>query len=629
MSTPDLVEQYVKIDIHPMITKETPKMEESDDVIQVDGIVEEINNIKTVDGVEICELDEYDCRTHDFCYGYISYDEINLNFVTDDYTISALIDNYNIANKMSRTIKIKLVKYTSDSYNGHIGVPEWFKARYKTFYSFINYVREQHWERLIIINEFPKDACDISGLPPSRLLNIMAENPLRLYSDFPSLALMKDLLMPEQGGLVRQEDLNILSGLNDGDEYDESLPKNVMLMYGWEVVSDKPYRSSMIKPDKLYRSSVIIKSGEIRNFFASLRGINLDMNTDGLNEDQKNAMLSTESRISVIGGPGTGKSFFIERYVDSLQEQGISYFVLALSAVAVDNLDRSPDFKGSTIHMARYYSYQLSTAQVVIVEEVSMVDLTRLWWIAMRAKNCRKIIFVGDKDQIPPPGGMSVISSLLGGCYVYELKECMRRIEPIVEFGSMTFRSLFNNDHIDILPYNMNVLLPLLTEYYLDCHDNLIMATTNNIVDGLNNMINKEINGRGNNIKMGSKVSCRKNDYEYKILNGQDFIVVNFDHGYYTLQSTAESRKDKLIKIPVSVFESHFTLGYVRTISRAQGKESDSVIIIIPAPDRVLTKKTLYTAITRTRGRVIICTNIAESYVLLNEELPECPIFSM
>jgi hypothetical protein len=586
-----------------------------DDVKIIDGAVDVINGRKYVNSVLIEELDGYDCKPYDMCYGYISGHDVNLNFIASDYTVPYLINSFGSC-KIKPVILTKLVDYASDVYNAHIGIPKWFKGSRDVFYNFIFHAKDEHWKRLMTINGFPDDACDISGLSPKKLLSVMEESPLYLYSIFPELALRKDRLTVEGGSCTTQDDLLALSKLSNGTEYGKSLPVEILSMYGWCVIENKTYQCS-----------VAVKSGEIRNFFATLKAINLNVNEEGLNEQQKSAVNSRSTRLFITGGPGTGKSFIINRYVDCLIESSIPYLVVASSAVAVDNLDNRSGFQGSTIHMARYHSYAMSKAQVIIVEEVSMVDLTCLWWIAMRAKSCKKIIFVGDKDQIPPPGGMSVISSLLSGCTTIQLTECMRRIEPIVRFELMTFASLFDNPDIAIIPYDFSLLVPLLADYYMSNVDNLIMATSNKVIDGLNININKHIHGQGMYIHIGSKVSCRKNNYTYKILNGQDFIVESVEHTNYVIRATAESRNNKAIKIPIDVFASHFTLGYCRTMHRSQGKESDSVVIIIPNVDKLLTKNVLYTALTRTRGRVIIVTNVDPSYSLPVDVLPECPIF--
>lgn len=586
-----------------------------EDLIRIDGVVT-IKQGKLYIGEEYYpQLQGINAVDYDLCYGYIQGDEVNVNFVISNRSIDVLIENFQITDIHRGKLK-ELVAYSSSIYNSCAVIPRWFKNNPQIFFNFISYVRENHWKRLLSINGFPSDACDVSGYSPSVLLEIMVSNPLSLYSIFPSLALKKDLLTINGGTLVIEEDIRKLQLISDGVDNDGTMSELSLNIYGWNVVKNK-----------IYSNSVLSKSFEVRNFLSSLRGINITPNLDGLNQTQIKAITSRSNKLFITGGPGTGKSFIIKRYIETFQQMGIGYYVVALSAVAVDNLDDDESFQGSTIHMTKYRNTALSKAKVIIIEEVSMINLTHLWWIAMRAKLCKKIIFVGDKDQIPPFGGLSVTPSLLKGCSVIRLDECMRREEPIIKFDEMTFSSLFDNPNIIIVPYSFDIVVPLLVGYYQNNPNNLILATNNDLVDLINNGINGSINGGCYYISPGSKVSCRRNNYSYNILNGQDFIVEGFDGVEVKLIPIARSRSVNILSVPRDVFFHHFSLGYVRTIHRSQGKESENVVVILPYIDGLLTKNLLYTAITRSKSKVIICTNIHRDYDLPEVVLPECPIF--
>ncbi|MCL2862119.1 MAG: AAA family ATPase [Firmicutes bacterium] len=145
-----------------------------------------------------------------------------------------------------------------------------------------------------------------------------------------------------------------------------------------------------------------------------------------LHETQKEAVKSaTTSGVSVItGGPGTGKTTIIKcilRVLDSLNK---SYTLLAPTGRAAKKMSLATGKDASTIHRKLNINpnndlpAEKITTDVVIVDEVSMVDVYLLHRLLSSIIDGTKVIFVGDKDQLPSVGAGNVLSDIIFSEYI-------------------------------------------------------------------------------------------------------------------------------------------------------------------------------------------------------------------
>ncbi len=137
-------------------------------------------------------------------------------------------------------------------------------------------------------------------------------------------------------------------------------------------------------------------------------------NSITLNTDQQNAIKKclTSPIFAIHGGAGTGKTFLIKtliNYYKSLSIQPLSVVLLAPTGTAADRITESTGFRASTIHrfLASLEAQEIDIAPVdiILIDEFSMVSLELLYRLLMVVNGEKtKIIFVGDKDQLPAIG---------------------------------------------------------------------------------------------------------------------------------------------------------------------------------------------------------------------------------
>ena len=170
----------------------------------------------------------------------------------------------------------------------------------------------------------------------------------------------------------------------------------------------------------------------------------------GQDEQKRAAAVASLRRFSVIsGGPGTGKTFTVARIVALLQEQatagqGPALRIKALAptgkaaqrlmesmTAAIENLATAPDVRAasvtttSTIHRALGFLPQTPTrfrhnqdnplpADVVVVDEASMVDLALMSKLVDAVPTTARLILLGDKDQLASVEAGSILADIYG-----------------------------------------------------------------------------------------------------------------------------------------------------------------------------------------------------------------------
>ena len=157
-----------------------------------------------------------------------------------------------------------------------------------------------------------------------------------------------------------------------------------------------------------------------------------------LETEQRRAIAAALSRqVSIIsGGPGVGKTTSIRILVDLLEQRGVAYMLLSPTGKAAKRLSEATGRDAYTIHRqlfslerqklllqkgSRHRSHVPASApedlvlpaDAVIVDEASMVDLPLLAWLLRSLGPRTRLIFVGDKDQLPSVGPGSVLRDLI------------------------------------------------------------------------------------------------------------------------------------------------------------------------------------------------------------------------
>lgn len=380
-------------------------------------------------------------------------------------------------------------------------------------------------------------------------------------------------------------------------------------------------------------------------------------------EEQKNAIInSINNGVSVItGGPGTGKTTIIKCIIEILAQNKKRFMLLAPTGRASKRLSDSTDNEAKTIHRALEVG-QGSTSRfihnennpletdVVIVDEVSMVDVALMNHLCKALPRDCKLILVGDKDQLPSVGAGDVLGDILesGKIIVSMLTKIYRQSDdsliitnahlinsgkmPLIDNSSKDFffeeksdLSLVKNSIVDMITSR----LPKFTG--LPASQIQILAPLKAGVCGIDNLnrtlqeklnppsIKKQEIVVGQTIyREGDKVMQTANNYNliWHKLNG--FIeeegegVYNGDIGYIdTIDFQTNEVKIIFEDGRVCVYPrtdiGQLSLAYAITIHKSQGSEFDIVVIpVISGPSMILTRNLIYTAVTRAKKMVVL-----------------------
>ena len=382
-------------------------------------------------------------------------------------------------------------------------------------------------------------------------------------------------------------------------------------------------------------------------------------------EEQINAITnSINSGVSIItGGPGTGKTTIIKCIIEILKQNGKEVLMLAPTGRAAKRLSDATGEDAKTIHRAlevntfsngggRFLHNENNPlkANVVIIDEVSMVDVMLMSSLLKALTRDCKLILVGDKDQLPSVGAGNVLKDILDSkvIKVTMLSKIFRQADnsliisnahlinqgvmPIIDNSSKDF---FFEEKMDLGDIKNSVVdlvtkrLPKFTD--LDSTQIQVLAPMKAGVCGIDNLNgtlqeilnppapNKfELNVGFNILRVGDKVMQTTNNYNlvWKRLNGfleeEGEGVFNGDIGYiemidYQTGETVVVFDDGRRCIYPRTDIGDLSLAYAITIHKSQGSEFDVVVIpVISGASIILTRNLIYTAVTRAKKMVVL-----------------------
>lgn len=365
------------------------------------------------------------------------------------------------------------------------------------------------------------------------------------------------------------------------------------------------------------------------------------------------------SCLIITGGPGTGKTTTLKAIIDVFEKLEKKIYLAAPTGRAAKRMKEATGRDASTIHKlldlsfsddeSINYGYEEESVlecDILIVDEMSMVDLILMETLLRSIKQGTRLILVGDKDQLPSVGAGNVLSDLIESERIktVNLDEIFRQSN-----ASMIIKNahLINNgenpefvkgsDFFFITESNENKSLEIITDlvnrrlpgyYGFSPQDIQVLSPMRKGVVGVNNLnknLQKKLNPKNREIKVGDnifrlkdKVMQIKNNYnlEYKIEN--EFYkeegegVFNGDIGYI-IEVDEEERElivlyDDVKKVKYKYEDlDELTLAYASTIHKSQGSEFKAIVIPITyAPYILLTRNLIYTAITRAKELVVL-----------------------
>lgn len=364
---------------------------------------------------------------------------------------------------------------------------------------------------------------------------------------------------------------------------------------------------------------------------------------------------SIEKGVFIItGGPGTGKTTTLKVIIDVFESLDKKIKLAAPTGRAAKRMKEQTGRDAFTIHKLleisvgdgfEYSNVEELECDVLIVDEMSMVDILLIETLLMAIDNPTRLILVGDKDQLPSVGAGNVLSDILKSkVFKYvSLEEIFRQNEesmivknahlinhgdlPVLNRGD--FFMIHENGEMKGLETIKDLITTRLPNYFnLSIEDIQILTPmkkgtlgTINLNKVLQEHLNKSeeyIEVLGTKFKLGDRVMQIKNNYELEGKIENDFYsdvskgVFNGDMGYITnidkdnkeLEVTFDGvRKVKYDRDSIE----ELNLSYAMTIHKSQGSEFPIVIIpIYFAPPILMTRNLIYTAITRASKVVVL-----------------------
>ena len=507
-------------------------------------------------------------------------------------------------------------------------------------------------------------------------IDIIKENPYRLIHDIDGLGFTKVDRLALKLGYERTGVERCMAGIkymlmtfsDDGHVYYEQEPliqqSAVLLEIDNSYVEDALDRmvddGKAIKEENaiylpnLYRDEVSVADKLTSMTFYNAPKCDFDINKieseTGVHYDEiqrEGIKTALQSGVSVItGGPGTGKTTILLGAIKAMQDMHLTIAAAAPTGKAAKRMGEVTGLDAKTIHRLlcyvpdegfKYNESEQLPYDVVIIDEVSMVNIQLMAILLSAISYTTKLILVGDVDQLPAIGPGNVLLDIInsGIVPVVRLTKIYRQAEnsDIVVNAHRVNNGLMpniknakpNTDFFFIKDTNYDSILRMIPDlvknrlskkYEVAPFDIQVLSPMRKNEIGsinLNIVLQEELNPEGPAIKygttafrLGDKVMQIKNNYEKGIFNGETgkIIDVNLDMKSFTVDFDGN-----IIEYEQGDFDE-VVLAYAATIHKSQGSEFPIVVIpIVRGHYNMMQRNLIYTAITRAKS---ICVMVGD-----------------
>ena len=372
----------------------------------------------------------------------------------------------------------------------------------------------------------------------------------------------------------------------------------------------------------------------------------------------------SKGMLILTGGPGTGKTTTVKGIIQLMINRGLKVCLAAPTGRAAQRMEELTGYEASTIHRLLEVEFKENDASqsfvhnlknpldcdAVIVDELSMVDVT-LFAALLDAipLHCR-LIMVGDQDQLPPVGAGNVLRDMIdsGVIPVVVLDKVFRQAmksriitnaHRVVKGEMPEFDNSAESDFF-LLRENSRYLAPrkildLVTKrlpagYGLDpmndiqvlCPSRKGEVGTQNINALLQEALNPpsnekhEIRYKGYTLREGDRVMQIKNNYDvpwFKIgengmgvFNGDIGVLTRIDKANDVINVRFDDKEAMYSIENVKELE----LAYAMTVHKSQGSEFAAVVMpVLAVPERLAYRNLFYTALTRAKSLLVLVGN--------------------
>lgn len=397
-----------------------------------------------------------------------------------------------------------------------------------------------------------------------------------------------------------------------------------------------------------------------------------------LSEKQKEAIRAiNDNNVTIItGGPGTGKTTIIKSIIEIYKQKKYKIVLCAPTGRAAKRMTETTGEEASTLHrlleigkvdeeslFKKDNEYQGAPidGDIIIVDEVSMVDMFIMSYLLDCIYKGTKLILVGDCDQLPSVGPGSVLKDLIASERIVTVhldkifrqaakskiivnahrvnngKKFISKEDPEMEEDSkQDFFFIKENNQEKVLEQVLSLCNGRLKKFGdYDFFESIqVLSPTKKGLLGtkeMNKALQEELNphregeaeknSMGAIFRIGDRIMQIKNNYDmyWEKKNEGEVEVGNgvFNGETGTILNINEKEKNICVKFDDDKYVwyefndlEQIEHSYCITIHKAQGSEFDVVIMIVPqAAPMLLTRNLLYTGLTRAKKLLIVIGN--------------------
>ena len=534
-----------------------------------------------------------------------------------------------------------------------------------------------------------------------RLYRIIEENPYQMTDEIQGVGFKIADEIAEKAGIHTDSDFRIRSGLfyalkqsmSEGHIY---LPRLELFQRGAELLGVSAEAMERNLMDLAMDRKIVLKEDRVycsQNYYLELNTAKMlhDLNVTAdiaddtvkkkladieaetqttLEDLQKEAVVQAVNHglLVITGGPGTGKTTTINTLIHYFASEGLEILLAAPTGRAAKRMTEATGYEAQTIHRlleisgvpeeeSAGYHFERNMenpleADVIIIDEMSMVDLFLMHALLSAVSVGTRLSMVGDVNQLPSVGPGSVLRDIIHSeCFpVVRLNKIFRQASEsdivvnahkinegqhvVLDNKSRDFFFLKRDDANVIISVVLTLVMKKMPKYVdagmLDIQVLTPMRKGLLGVERLNTILQEYLNPRSPEKKEkeygsglfreGDKVMQIKNNYQIEweirgaygipvekgvgVFNGDMGIVSEINE--YAEQMTVVFDDNKYIEYSFKELEQ-LELAYAITIHKSQGSEYPAVVIpLLSGPRMLMSRNLLYTAITRARKCVTL-----------------------
>lgn len=534
----------------------------------------------------------------------------------------------------------------------------------------------------------------------NKLYQVLEENPYQLADNIDGVGFKTADEIAFRIGIHADSDFRIRSGLfyviqqavGEGHIY---LPQDVLVQRASQLLGVKLGDVEKYVMDLCINRKIVLKeeNGEVRiypthYYYLELNTAkmlhDLDIDCEMPEEMMEKRLKKVEERekikldimqhravieaikhglLILTGGPGTGKTTTINTMIQFFESEGMDILLAAPTGRAAKRMTEATGYEAQTIHRLLEVSGNPEEegningflknrenpleADVIIIDEMSMVDLSLMHALLSAVVVGTRLILVGDVNQLPSVGAGSVLKDIIHSeCFpVVTLTRIFRQAgesdivvnahkinagEVVVPDNKSKDFFFLRRQDADIIIRVMIALIQQKLPRYVGAPQNEIQVMTPTRkgllgVERLNQILQRYLNPSepnkdeeeigGRIFRVGDKVMQIKNNYQLEwevqtkygltvdsgqgIFNGDMGVVSAISRYDETIE--VEYDEHRKVKYPFEMVDE-LELAYAITVHKSQGSEYPAVIIpLLPGPRLLYTRNLLYTAVTRAK----------------------------